>query len=256
MEENDDGALACFEARKRGIEPRELRVRKSWFDAAVTIFGVENHETREFQFDRVVERSKHRAVLLSERTIACVTLAAHEVVIARRWIEGHLQRADDVEECLSLAAHMLVIARVTLHEIADREDGIGARAVEVFDRLTQVAEAPIATRRAVGDDRDDLSLRSRGLCHDLPIDRVAGVVLREGWGSRRGIGRRSRSAGEVCGRGKNRAGSEECGQTLHFESVADASESRVLCVWFLFSKNVWRVASLRRTRVPSGGFSF
>ena len=174
VEEQDDRLAALVQLGERAIEPAKLCVGKSGLDSSLAVLGVEDHEARELGLDGVVERTEALAVLIRERAIAAIALAAHDVVVARGRIEGHAQCLHDVEEVTALLEDVVVIAGIALHEVADAEHGVGQLAVEVGDRLAQIAEAPIAAGGAVRHDREDLPPRCRDVLHLLSVERLAG----------------------------------------------------------------------------------
>ena len=169
MKKQNDRTIALLESGKGRIEPRQLFVGESWLDEAIAVLGVEDDEAREFEFDGVVQRSEERVKLVGKRSVVGVALSADKVVITRRWIEGHAQRAHDCQEILAFLGDRRMVARVTLHEVADAEHGIGRFPVEVMDRFTQISKSPVATGGSVGHDGNDLAPRRRSLDHGLSI---------------------------------------------------------------------------------------
>ena len=249
VEQEDDGPVACRERGKRLVEPRELRIGESGLDASLAILGVEDHEARELEFDRVVQRSEHPAVLLCEAAVAAVAQPAHEVMVARRRVEGHAEPVGDAEEVLALADDMRGVARVALHEVAHAEHRVGLGPVDVAHGVLQVAQAPVAAGGAVGHDRHDLLARSRGLDDPLAVARRAGFVALEGRG-----GRRSRVRESGGGESQEDSRGEKNG-VQHLPSVPRRQLARVKTGNTPVKKKVWSRMRLGRTKGQPTGFS-
>ena len=154
MREEQDRLAACGGLFERCFEPGEILRRERHALLAATTIAVDDDHRGARQFRDVPQRPEGSSVPLVEGRIVRIAGAAHHIVVPRDRKHRSLERRDDLDPLRRLAIPLLGRAGVSLHHVADREDHVRIEPPQILDRGPEVGQAPVASGRAVGQDRE------------------------------------------------------------------------------------------------------